>query len=91
MTSWNPQDYLFQGYMNRAINDKNCLHDPASCTGFAGGARLPDGFVQSTKTVPNVNLDGNYFYPDSYVGSYWIEPNFDINKPYPVILNGDKV
>jgi len=91
MTSWTPQDYLFQGYMNRAINDKNCLLDPASCTGFAGGARLPDGFVQSTKTVPYVNLDGNYFYPDSYVGSYWIEPNFDINKPYPYIPNANRV
>lgn len=91
LTKWGPQDYLFQGYIDKAINDKNCLLDPASCTGFAGGARLPDGFVQSTKSVSNVNLDGNYFYPDSYVGSYWIEPNFDINKPYPVILNGDRV
>lgn len=91
LTNWKPQDYLFQGYIDKAINDKNCLLDPASCTGFAGGARLPDGFVQSTKAVPYVNLDGNYFYPDSYVGSYWTEPNFDISKPYPVILNGDKV
>ena len=91
LTNWGPQDYLFQGYIDKAINDKNCLLNPASCTGFAGGARLPDGFVQSTKSVPYVNLDGNYFYPDSYVGSYWIEPNFDINKPYPVILNGDRV
>lgn len=91
LTNWAPQDYLFQGYIDKAINDKNCLLDPASCTGFAGGARLPDGFVQSTKTVPYVNLDGNYFYPDSYVGSYWIEPNFDISKPYPVILNSDRV
>lgn len=91
MTNWNPQDYLFQAYMNRAINDKNCRLDPASCTGFSGGARLPDGFNQSTKAVPYVNLDGNYFYPDSYVGSYWIEPNFDINKPYPWIPNGNRV
>lgn len=91
MTNWTPQDYLFQGYIDRAINDKNCILDPGSCTGFAGGARLPDGFVQSTKAVSNVNLDGNYFYPDSYVGSYWTEPNFDINKPYPYIPNANKV
>lgn len=86
MTQWNPQDYLFQSYMDKALYDINCVKDPASCSGFAGGHRLSDGFVQSTKSVPSVNIDGNTFYTDSYVGSYFIEPNFDINKPYPVML-----
>lgn len=91
LTKWTDEDKLFQLYTDRAINDKNCRLDPASCTGFAGGARLNDGFVQSTKAVPYVSLDGGYFYPDSYTGSYWIEPNFDINKPYPWIPNSNRV
>jgi hypothetical protein len=92
LTQWTPENYLFQAYTDRAINYKNCLKDPASCTyGTFGGARLNDGFVQSTKSVSNVNLDGNYFYPDSYVGSYFTQPNFDINKPYPFIPNGNRV
>lgn len=91
LTNWTPEDYLFQAYTDRAINNKNCVSNPASCTGFAGGARLADGFVQSTKTVPNVNLDGNTFYPDSYLGSYWYPVNFDINKPYPFIPDTNKV
>lgn len=91
LTKWTDENKLFQGYIDRAINDKNCLTDPASCTGFSGGARLPDGFVQSTKALPNVNLDNNTFYPDSYLGSYFTTPNFDIVKPYPWIPNSNRV
>lgn len=90
MTNWTPEDYLFQAYTDRTINKKDCLNDPASCIGFAGGRRLDD-FVQSTKTVPYVNLDGNTFYPDSYLGSYWYPVNFDINKPYPFIPKANRV
>jgi len=92
LTQWTPEDYLFQAYTDRAINKRDCIKDPASCTyGTSGGSRLNDGFVQSTKAVSYVKLDGNYYYPDSYVGSYYIQPNFDINKPYPFIPNGNKV
>jgi len=92
LTQWTPENYLFQAYTDRAINKKNCLKDPASCTyGTSGGARLNDSFVQSTKSVPNINLDGTYFYPDSYVGSYFAQPNFDIVKPYPFIPNNNRV
>jgi len=92
LTQWTPEDYLFQAYTDRAINERNCIKDPASCTyGTSGGSRLNDGFIQSTKAVSNVNLDGNFFYPDSYVGSYFAQPNFDINKPYPFIPNGNRV
>jgi hypothetical protein len=90
LTNWTPEDYLFQAYTDRAINNKDCINDPASCTGFYG-TRLANGFVQSTKTVPYVNLDGNTFYPDSYVGSYWYPVNFDINKPYPFMPNKNRV
>lgn len=92
LTQWTPEDYLFQAYTDRTINKRNCVKDPASCTyGTSGGSRLNDSFVQSTKAVSNVNLDGNYYYPDSYVGSYFTQPNFDINKPYPFIPNGNRV
>ena len=90
MVNWTPEDKLFQAYTDRNLNQKNCILDPAGCTEFAGGRRLDD-FVQSTKTVPYVNLDGNTFYPDSYLGSYWYPVNFDINKPYPFIPNADRV
>ena len=90
LTKWSPEDKLFQLYTDRNLNQKNCLKDPASCTGFAGGMRLDD-FVQSTKAVPSVNLDNNYFFPDSYLGSYRIDPLFDINKPYPFIPDANRV
>jgi hypothetical protein len=93
LTNWTPQDYLFQAYTDRAINDRDCIKNPASCGSGAGGSRLNDAFVQSTKAVPYVNLDGNYFYPDSYTGHYFND-NFNglnIMKPYPVILDKDKV
>lgn len=94
LTKWTDENKLFQLYTNRAINQRDCIKDPASCAlGSAGGARLNDAFVQSTKNVPYVNLDGNYLYLDSYTGHYYND-NFNtpnINKPYPVILHGDKV
>lgn len=90
MVNWTPEDKLFQAYTDHNLNQKNCILDPASCTGFAGGRRLDD-FVQATKTVQYVNLDGNMFYPDSYVGSYFIPPNFDINKPYPFMPYANRV
>jgi hypothetical protein len=90
MVDWTPEDKLFQAYTDRNLNQKNCFLDPASCTGFAGGRRLDD-FVQPTKTVPYVNLDGNTFYPDSYVGSYFYPVNFDINKPYPFMPDKNRV
>ena len=92
MVDWTPENKLFQMYTDKAINNRDCIRDPASCAlGSAGGSRLNDSFVQSTKAVPYVNLDNNYYYPDSYLGNYWIEPSFDISKPYPVILKKDKV
>jgi hypothetical protein len=93
LTKWTDENKLFQLYTEKAINDKKCLLDPASCTGFSGGARLSDGFVQSTKSVPYVNLDGNYYYTDSYLGSYYND-NFNglnIMKPYPFIPDSNKV
>jgi hypothetical protein len=89
MTKWLPKDYLFQSMYDKTLYNKNCLKDPASCGTNSGGYRLADGFVQSTKALPNVNLNGDYFYPDSYTGSYFIEPNFDIVKPYPFIPNNN--
>lgn len=80
-----PRDYLFESTYNNLLFNKNCLKDPASCGGGSGGFRLGEDFNQSTKAREFVNLNGKLFYPDSYVGSYFIEPNFDIMKPYPFI------
>lgn len=91
MTKWKPDDYLFQAYTDRALYDVECSKDLAACGNGAGGYRLNSGFVQSTKAVNDVNIDGNIFYPDSYVGSYFITPSFDINKPYPVIFDNNRV
>lgn len=85
LTEWTPRDELYQATYNNLLNNKNCVKDPASCGGGSGGYRLGEDFVQSTKAKPFVSLDGNLFYPDSYVGSYFIEPNFDIVKPYPIM------
>lgn len=93
MVNWTPEDYLFQAYTDRSINQRDCIRSPASCGSGAGGSRLNDAFVQSTKAVPNVNLDSNYFYPDSYTGHYYND-NFNglnIMKPYPFIPNGNRV
>lgn len=90
LTKWTDENKLFQLYTNKSINERNCITDPVSCSlGSAGGSRLNDAFVQSTKAVPYVNLDGNYYYPDSYLANYY-NVNFntpDINKPYPVVFN----
>lgn len=91
LTKWTPEDILFQSYLNDAIYNKDCIKDPASCTGFSGGARLPDGFVQSTKSVNSVNIDGTEYYPDSYTGSYYND-NFNglnIMKPYPYMSSSN--
>lgn len=81
---YNIHDYSNLLYDNLLYN-KNCIDEPASCGGGPGGFRLGEDFVQPTNTNQYINLNGNLFYPDSYVGSYFAEPNFDINKPFPVI------
>lgn len=64
-----------------------CRNDPASCGNGSGGYRLEDGFVDATTAKPYVSLQGNIYYPDSYVGSYFINPIPDIMKPYPIVLD----
>jgi hypothetical protein len=92
LTQWKPVDYLYQGYYNNLLYNKNCLQNPASCAlGSAGGFRLGEDFNEPTKAHPYVQIDGNAFYPDSYVGSYWTEPNFDISRPIPIMLDKDRV
>ncbi len=89
MTEWTPSDYLFQDYYNQLLYNKDCIKDPASCGGGEGGSRLGEDFNQATKAKPFVTISGNTFYPDGYVGSYFIEPPFDISKPYPFMPNSN--
>ena len=83
LTVSKPRDQLYQSYYDNLLYNKDCNKDPASCGGGAGGSRLGEDFNKSTNTVPYVNISGNNFYPDSYVGSYFMEPNFDIMRPIP--------
>jgi hypothetical protein len=66
---------------------KKCKKDPASCGGGEGGYRLETGFIDASSLPAYEQIDGNTVYPDSYVGSYWVNPIPDISEPYPVIVN----
>jgi len=67
---------------------ENCYTNPQACGNGAGGYRLGSGFVEPSTAKPFVSLQGNFYYPDQYNGSYWIAPKPDIMKPLPVIANG---
>jgi hypothetical protein len=67
---------------------EKCYTNPASCGNGAGGYRLGSDFVQPSTSKPFVTLQGNVYYPDQYVGEYWLQPQPDIMKPLPVIANG---
>jgi len=64
-----------------------CRDNPSSCGGGAGGYRLETGFIEGTTSPEKIIVDGNTVYPDSYVGSYFINPKPDIAEPYPIIIN----
>jgi hypothetical protein len=60
--------------------------DLASLGDGAGGYRLGTDWNNATTAPMSVNVtDSLVYYPDSYVGSYFINPRPDIMKPYPVI------
>ena len=83
ITEWTPQDYLFQAYYDNLLYNKDFIKDPANAGGGAGGFRLGEDFNQPSKAKTFVSIDGKLLYPNDYVGSLWLEPNFDISKPYP--------
>jgi len=90
MTQWLDRDYLYQDLYNNALYNTDFIKDPSAAGGGSGGNdRLSSGFVQATKAVPYVNISGNTFFPDGYLGSYFIEPSFDIMKPYPIMPNSN--
>jgi hypothetical protein len=72
MTKWTSRDYLFQDYMDNALNNNNCLKNSVECSNLSSDRRLLDGFNQSTKAITDININENTFYPDSYVGNYFI-------------------
>jgi hypothetical protein len=67
---------------------ENCYTNPQACGNGAGGYRLGSDFVEPTTAKPFISLQGNMYYPDEYVGSYWTAPIPDIMKPLPVIASG---
>lgn len=67
---------------------EKCYTNPQSCGNGEGGYRLGSDWVEPSKAKPFVSLQGNVYYPDQYVGEYWLSPVPDIYKPLPVIANG---
>ena len=64
----------------------NTYIDLASLGNWAGGYRLGGDWNDATRGPEPVNIGNNVtFYPDSYVGSYFINPKPDISYPYAVI------
>lgn len=82
LTEWKPIDNLYQSTYNNLLYNKDCIKDPASCGGGAGGFRLGEDYVSSTRAKPYVNIGNNVFYPDGYVGSYFTDDlDFNIMRP----------
>jgi hypothetical protein len=87
----NLQNYINDPKSSSQINTscgENCYVNPAACGNGHGGYRLGSNFVEPTTAKPFVSLQGNVYYPDEYVGSYWTQPVPDIMKPLPVVANG---
>lgn len=92
MTKWKPIDYLTQQYYNDGLYKTNCVKNPNACgNGSGSDDRLNSGYVLPTKAVDYIEMDGEFFYPDSYVGSYYRPPDFDINKPYQFIPDSNQI
>jgi hypothetical protein len=66
---------------------EKCRTNPSSCGGGAGGYRLETGFIEASRLPASQKIEEKIVYPDSYVGSYFINPIPDIAQPYPVILD----
>jgi hypothetical protein len=78
----------------RAGNCPNCPKvkpnstyiDLASLSNWHGGSRLGTDWNDATKGPAPVNIGNSVtYYPDSYLGSYFINPKPDIVYPYAVI------
>lgn len=84
LTDMRPIDYLYQAQYDNLLYNKDCIKDPASCgLGSSGGIRLGEDYVAATRAKPIVNIDGTAFYGDSYLGNFFIEPDFNIMRPIP--------
>lgn len=60
--------------------------DLASLGTWHGGSRLGTNWNNATTALMSVDVNDTLtYYPDSYLGSYFVNPKFDIMKPYPVI------
>lgn len=86
LTDMRPIDYLYQDIYNRGLYDVDCIKDPSACGGGAGSQdRLNSGFIQPTRAKSVVDIDGTAYYPDSYLGSMWYPPDFDISRPLQIM------
>jgi hypothetical protein len=84
-----------EAHDNNSINSylqtncgEKCLTNPAACGNGEGGYRLGSDFVKPSTVKPFVSLQGNVYYPDQYVGQYWLQPTPDIMEPLPVVADG---
>lgn len=84
MTDWKPIDNIYQSAYNNLLYNKDFIKDSASAGGGSGGHRLGEDYVASTRAKPFVNISGNTFYQDGYVGSYFTDDlDFNIMRPIP--------
>ena len=71
---------------NQNNNTENTYIDLASFGNWQGGYRLGTNWNDATKGPGPIDVtESLVYYPDSYVGSYFINPKPDIAYPYAVI------
>ena len=81
-----PRSNKFDNQLDNQLSNQSTYIDLASFGDWEGGSRLGTNWNNATNGPSPVNITEDLvFYPDSYVGSYFINPNPDIAYPYAVI------
>jgi hypothetical protein len=71
---------------NNQSNNQSTYVDLASFGNWEGGSRLGTNWNNATTGPSPIDVTNSLvYYPDSYVGSYFINPKPDIAYPYAVI------
>jgi hypothetical protein len=71
---------------NGQVNGQSTYIDLASFGNWEGGSRLGTNWNNATTGPSPIDVtESLVYYPDSYVGSYFINPKPDIAYPYAVI------
>ena len=77
-------EILNNDYETIKTTSNNCIIDNPSCGNGDGGYRLNGDIVNPLLNSNSPEMvNGSLFYPNSYVPSLFIEPEFNINHEYP--------